>query len=220
MIRIFGMPYLILFFASMAWAEPVIDVEANLKKLIETQVANECATCKVDLVVHNPSIISDIAVPDAVISERWKGQTNIILKVGSENRVVTVTIRWKDQVVIANKNVRQGQVLEPSDLKLVEKDVTYEKTAYMQNLNEVVGLEGRKLFKRGQIIDENYLKKPLVVKYGQPIRLVIDDGSLSLSMTGTARGAGAVGDRIPVFIQDTRKKVSAVIIDKSTARVQ
>ena len=202
------------------FAREIMTVEKHLMKVIKEEVQKECASCQVQLDVHNKKVIEDIAIPDQVIADRWKGQTNLLLKMDGENRLVTVTIRWKDRVVVAKKNIKQGHLMQASDLRVVEKDVTYLKTSYLQEIKDVVGWTGRRIFQRGQIIDEDLLKKPIVVRYGQPIQLQLNDGALQLSMMGKARGAGAIGDRIPVFIANTRKKVFAEIIDKNTARLE
>lgn len=220
MIQLLGSFILFFALAEGSAEQPAQDLQSHLVQVIEAQVSNECTSCSVDVQVHNPQAVDDIAIPDKVISDRWKGQTNLILKTGKENRVVTVTIRWQDKVVVAKKNIKQGQIIKASELRTVDKDVTYIKTAYANDIKNVVGMTGGRVFKRGQIIDEAVLRKPIVVRYGQPIKLFIDEGSLSLTMSGRARGAGAIGDRIPVFIPNTRKKLFAVIIDKSTARVE
>ncbi len=200
--------------------ESEASIVKNLKKIVENEVAKVCSSCKVELEVHNPSILSDVTLPDKVISDRWKGQTNLVLKMGSENRIVTVTIRWMDNVVVAKNNIAQGEPLSEKDLRVVEKDVTYLLTAYAQSVDSIVRMVGRKVFQRGEVVDEAKLTKPIAVRYGQVVKLVLEEGSLKLSMTGQAKGAGAIGDRIPVFVPETRKRLFAVIVDKNTARIE
>lgn len=209
-----------IFSVVFAGTPAAVEVTKHLESVISAEVAKECASCKIDLHIHNPKIIDDISIPDKVISDRWKGQTNLILKVGGESRVVTVTIRWMDQVVVAKKNIKQSQMISKADVRVVEKDVTFLKTAYTQNIAQVVGMMGQRVFQRGQVIDEAQLKKPLAIRYGQPIKAVIQEGGLQLIMSAQAKGAGAIGDRIPVYLTDTRKRLSAVIVDKATVRIE
>ena len=198
----------------------VMDVEAHILKAATEQVAKECASCKVQLRVLNKASIDDIAIPDEIHSDHWKGQTNLVLKVGGETRIITADIRWVDQVVVAKKNIKQGQLIGDQDLRVVEKDVTFLKTAYAQSPKQVTGFIVKRVFQRGQIIDEGMLKKPLAIRYGQPVNLEIQEGALSVVITAKARGAGAIGDQIPVFIPKTRKKVFAKIINQSLVRVE
>lgn len=195
-------------------------IEDHLRKVVLAEVNKECRNCRIDMQIHNAKILHDIAKPDAVIAEHWKGQTNLILKLGEDSRIVTATIRWMDDVVVVNKNTKQGHLFKESDLRVVEKDVTYLKTAYASSVDLVKGLETQRVFQRGQVVDETLLKKPIVVRYGETIRLQLNDGALVLEMTGQAKGAGAIGDRIPVSILETKKNLFAVIVEKGTARVE
>ncbi len=204
----------------VAWDSVFADLKSHLQQVIQTEVAKECSSCRVDLTIHNEALLNDIAKPDRVIAEHWKGQTNLVLRLGDENRLITTTIRWKDNVVVAKNNIKQGDIIDLQDVRVVEKDVTFLKTPYLPKVEGAIGLTSGRVFQRGHVIDESYLKKPLVVRYGQPIRLVLDQGTMTLSMMGQAKGAGAIGDRIPVYIPDTRKKLFAKIVDKSTARVE
>lgn len=204
-------------FIQPAWSG---DLQTYLDRLIANEVKKECQSCEVDVFIHNEAIVEDIAQPDQVIADRWRGQTNLILKMGQESRLLTVTIRWHDLVGVAKKNIKQGQILQKKDIAMVRKDVTFLQTAYANQLEDVVGLSVRRVFKRGQVIDESYLKKPLSIKYGQPVKVLLDEGSLQLVMPGLARGAGAIGDRVPVYLASTKKKVSAIVIDKNTVRIQ
>ena len=217
--------FLIIFFITFSYGVSAASEAANLlenhlKKLIKKEVSNECQSCDVVLQIHNRDSVDDIAIPDQVISDRWKGQTNLLLKIGKQTRVITVTIRWFDSVVVAKRNIKQGTVLTEKDLRTVNKDVTYLKVAYLQDIENAQGWVGRRIFKRGQIIDEAALSKPLVIRFGQTVKVVMNEGQLELLMTGKARGAGAIGDRIPVFIPGTRKKITAVVIDKNTTRLE
>lgn len=200
--------------------EEAPNIEEHLLEVVTTKVQQECMSCRVELEILNKQVLEDISVPDQVIADHWKGQTNLLLKLGEESRLVTTKIRWKDKVVIAKRNIRQGKVLGKRDIKVIEKDVTFLQTPYLSSLKAAQGMAGRRLFKRGEILDESLLKQPIVVKFGQPLELVLKKGDLQVQMMGKARGAGAVGDRIPVFIGRTRTKVFAKILNKNQARVE
>lgn len=203
-----------------AWADKASMVEKHILKTVSAEVQKECASCQVELQILNKKIIEDIAIPDRVVADHWKGQTNLVLKLGDENRIVTAEIRWKDQVVVAKKNIRMGKLIDSKDLRVVEKDVTYLQTAYLNESQKAVGWLGKRVFQRGQVIDENMLKKPLAVKFGQPVKLELINGSLELVIQAKARGAGAVGDQIPVYIPKTRKKVTAKVIGGGRVRLE
>jgi flagella basal body P-ring formation protein FlgA len=203
----------------LSWSQGS-SIEAVIQKMVQKEVQKECATCEVELILHNKSLVEDVAKPDRVIADRWKGQTNLILRVGEDTRIITATIRWKDKILIAKNNIPVGQVLTAKHLERVKKDVTYLQTPYLTHEDEARGLATRRVFKRGQVLDSSYLKKPIAIKFGQPVEIQFNTGALALSMSGEARGAGAIGDRIPVIVNNTKKRMSAVILSKNQVRVE
>ncbi len=220
MIKTFLFLIMTLLYSISGFAVETSAIEKHILSVVSKQVKNECPTCTVQMTLMNKGLLEDIYSADEIYSDHWKGQTNLVLKLGDQNLIITADIRWMDQVAVANENIRQGMVIKDSDLRMVEKDVTYLKTPYIQNKVKAVGLTVKKIFQRGQIIDESTLKKPIVVRYGQPIQLLMQNGSIKLTMDAQAKGAGAVGDSIPVYVHQSKTKLQAVIIDHGSARLQ
>ncbi|MEM7646450.1 MAG: flagellar basal body P-ring formation chaperone FlgA [Pseudomonadota bacterium] len=180
----------------------------------------ECSSCQLDFRIMNKSVVEEIAIPDQVWADHWRGQTNLVLVLGEKKKVVTVDIRWIDQVVVAKKNIKQGNLIGPEDLRVVDKDVTFLKTAYINDPSMAQAMISRRLYQRGQVIDEGMLKKPLAIRYGEPVKLELQEGSLQLVINGQAKGAGAVGDSIPIFIPRTRKRVMAKILSEGRVKLK
>jgi len=207
-------------FISKVFANTPLDAEQVIAEAVKEAVKKECGTCRVEVRILNKKIIDDILVPDRVIADHWKGQTNLVLELGDKTRIVTADIRWMDDVVIAKDNLKIGNIVAASDVEVVERDVTYMQIPYARKLEQVLGFVGKKMFRRGHVIDESFLKKPLVVRYGQPIKLQMVQGNLTLTMDARAKGAGAIGDDIPIFLPETRKNMNATIVDHGLVRVQ
>ena len=220
MIKTLLLIFSITFSTIPAWSVGSDTLSVYLQKLIQTEAKKECPSCSVKLRVLNDKVVEDIAIPDQVIADYWKGQTNLILVYGGKRKIVTVDIRWMDQVAIATKNIRQGQVIADSMISMVEKDVTYLKTPYSNSAEHIQGLVTKRVFQRGQIIDEAMLKKPIAIRFGQPIKVEYRQGPLQLVMQGKSRGAGAVGERIPIYIPKTKKRMTAEILNHERVKVQ
>ncbi len=207
-------------FMSKAFANIPLDAEQVIAKAVKEAVKSECRTCRVDVRILNKKILDDILVPDRVIADHWRGQTNLVLELGDKTRIVTADIRWMDDVVIAKENLKIGNIVSANDVEIVERDVTYIQVPYARKFEQVEGLVGKKMFRRGHVIDESFLKKPLVVRFGQPVKLQMVQGNLTLTMDAKAKGAGAIGDDIPIFLPETRKNMNATIVDHGLVRVQ
>lgn len=205
-------------FASKLLAQPSA-VEQWLIKAIGDEVKKECLSCRIDVKIFNPSLLENIHQPDRVVSDHWKGQTNLVLQMGEKNQLITVDIRWFDQVIVAKELIKQGHIIASDDLRVIEKDITFLTTPYVSDRAKVIGQTVRRIFHRGQILDETQLKKPVMVKYGQPLQIQIQQGSLKIAVDGVARGSGAIGDRIPVFIPNTKTRLQGEIISQGLVRV-
>jgi flagella basal body P-ring formation protein FlgA len=197
-----------------------LDPQKIITAAIEREVRKECSTCRVSFQVTNPKLLEDVAVPDKVLADHWKGQTNLILFLGAEKRIVTADIRWFDQVVIAQDNIKIGDDLNEKNMLVQEMEVTYLQTAYARDLAGIKGLVSRKLFRRGQILDESQLKKPIVVRFGQPLKLRLHEQGLVLTLDARAQGAGAIGEDIPVFIPQTQKRIQARIVGAGQVEIR
>ena len=199
-------------------------LEEAFQNFIQEKVNEECETCKVKMFFTNK-------LTETVGETKWeeikniqmanlKGQTTVYFETKDKNYQLTADIRWYDQVVIADNNINHGSIINEGDLKTVEKDITFNNVPYIREAQKAHGMLARRSFQRGHFIDENFLKKPHIVKYGQPLKLILDSGNLSMTVSGKARGSGAQGDTIPVLITRTNKKVMAQIVDNTTVRME
>lgn len=195
-------------------------VETAVHQEIEKLVKRECDSCSVK--IDFPDAIKELSgeTVSSVDVDQYRGRANALIQTNKQTKKIPLSVRWFDKVVIAQKNIRHGSLISESDVKVIEKDVTFNKAAYVGDVSKVIGMVGKRKYVRGQIIDENYIKKANVVRYGQPIKINLSSGQLSMTVSGKAKGVGAVGDIIPVQINKTKKKVMAKIIDNSTARME
>lgn len=187
---------------------------------VQDQVEKDCSFCKVDIQFLNSTQKFEINENDKILAHHWKGQTEIHIYGAEKEIAVPVEIRWLDQVVVAERNIKQGDLISSDNIKVIEKDVTFNNKAYVRSMDAAVGLVSKRGLIRGQMIEEDLLKKPTVVRYGQVIKVEFVQNSLSLMMSGQAKGAGAVGDSIPVFIPHTKSNVYGEIMDQNTVRMK
>lgn len=205
---------LITLIATIARADnPIVDAVRN-------EVSKECSSCRIEVQFLSTQQMTEFTDPFEVRASNWRGQTEITIVSGDRGYKTEVYIRWIDKVVIADRNIKQGDAIGFDNVKKVEKDVTFFNKAYLRSPEAAIGLIAKRVFARGQVIEEDLLKKPNVVKYGQPIKVEFAEKTLTLTMHGQARGAGAVGDLIPVFIPNTKTSLQARIIDQNNVRIE
>lgn len=147
-----------------------------------------------------------------------KGQRNVIvsayvdgIKVAS--RTVWFRATYTVRQVVATKFIKQGEEINSSNAKIVEK----KSTRKIQNVTNPFGRKAYRGIQAGAVITTAMLasKKPLiVVKFNQTVQIKITGPGWKIATLGKALGRGSVGDIIRVRNIDS-KKIIVCRIDKS-----
>ena len=110
--------------------------------------------------------------------------------------------------------------------KLSETDVRFEKRRLIKPLASYAldarALRGAMLVKNipaGSEITSDLFVAGVVIKYGDTVRLEAVSGTLKVTISGEARSAGKIGDRIAVKNLQSGAILQAFVVDEGVARV-
>ncbi len=94
------------------------------------------------------------------------------------------------KVAVAALPVAAGQTLDGADLTLERRDISAvpDSTAELATL---LGLSSKRALRAGEIVRVGQLSAPLLVKRGEPVRIVARREQIEVSMAGEALDAGA-----------------------------
>ena len=129
-------------------------------------------------------------------------------------------IAWFDYIVIAARRIPLGAVVQKSTVRIARQNVTYVQANYLQEFGQILGMRARRDLRAGQVIELAALMRPNIVRFGEVLRVQVQQGRFSLSVNARARAHGALGDVIPVVIERSKKKVMAKIIGKGKVVIQ
>lgn len=132
--------------------------------------------------------------------------------------VLQTWVRVQRPVIVVNKVVEKGKILNPTDYEVQMRDVTNEHKIFI----DVAGLQGKELkrsLNKSQIVTLDDLTDRLSVKIGDGIAIEIQNGAISVEMTGVALRSGKIGERVPVRITKTQKQISAEVVGESRVRL-
>lgn len=96
------------------------------------------------------------------------------------------------RVVVAANDVPAGKLLSPNDLLLERHDISTIPDA-LSDLGAVAEMSARRSLRSGDVLRQNMLTAPLLVKRGDPVRIVARRDQIEVSMAGEALDAGARG---------------------------
>lgn len=101
------------------------------------------------------------------------------------------------KVAVAANDLTAGKTLSPLDLLQVRHDITLIPDTF-GNLNEVDGMAARRTIRTGEILRQNMLAAPQLVKRGDQVRIVARHENIEVTMTGEALDNGVRGAQIRV----------------------
>ncbi len=108
--------------------------------------------------------------------------------------------------------VLRGSVLAPDDLK-VEWVETGSTTRYYPASEPVAGMEARRNFQTGQMLSVGSLAEPLYAKRGEMVRVVSNQGGLTVTLRARALVDGRRSERIACMNEQSGRRMHVRLID-------
>ena len=107
-------------------------------------------------------------------------------------------------VVMIKRTVATGQKLVAEDLELVESRDGNVPLGAFARIEDVVGKPMARTVVPGLMLRREMLALPLVVRQGQPVRIVADNPAFNVSAQGVAMTAGSEGQSVGVRMPNGR----------------
>lgn len=111
---------------------------------------------------------------------------------------VPVTVRIEAPVVVAARPLVAGRVLSADDVTLQSQDLTQLPPGVLTDVSRVVGQTLTVGLLPGYPLRQDMLRPPLVIRQGQPVKLIARGGGFSVSAEGRALGNAAAGQTVQV----------------------
>lgn len=128
----------------------------------------------------------------------------------------TIKVGVLKHVLIAAVSVKAGETVDSNNVVFQLRDISsLDESAFesMAQLGEVIA---SRFIPAGRIITRSTVSEPPVVKIGDMVEIHYSKGLLSLNTNGIVRQAGARGSDVRVMNMDTRKIISATVVDSAT----
>ncbi len=125
---------------------------------------------------------------------------------------------WRQQPVLL-RDVRAGEVIAADMIELRRVPIDAGLTASALDSTQVLGTAAARPLQAGKMLLSSDLVRPLVVKQGDLVILVVESGAIRVRTSATAEQAGAVGDRIRVIVQESGREISALVVSRETVRI-
>lgn len=145
----------------------------------------------------------------------------VVHRAGEEDRTIPIIgeVTLVKEVVVARRAINRGETIEGRVLKLEERRFTDVAAIGLTDLAAAIGQQCRSFVRPGEMISADSIEQRPVVVRGQPVTIWMRQGTLAIRTTGKAQQAGALGDRIEVLRDGSRRKkdlIEAIVTGPAT----
>lgn len=125
----------------------------------------------------------------------------------------------KRMAVIPTKTIYPGEVIDTGRLEAVEVTNPTLTGDYATAMDQVVGKVTNRTLVQGRVIFVSGLREPYAVERGKAVRLVFNNGGLTITAGGAPLDNAAVGDLIRVRNTDSGVIVSGTVMQDGSIQV-
>ena len=122
------------------------------------------------------------------------------------------------RIVVPQRDIARGEVLEASDLAFGNATGTAMMNGTITSMDAAVGLEARRVLHAGETLSASDLRRPVIVTKGETVTMTFAAPGVELTAMGRALGEGGIGDTVTVQNPASYRMVSAVVTGPGTVR--
>lgn len=139
----------------------------------------------------------------------------------------TAQVEAHAPVVVAARDVAAGTRARRDDFTVLVRRLERPAASYIRDLNRLRGLTLRQAVARGAALTTEALTAEIIIRPGDAVRIIAQSdaadeksGCLQIVVEGEARGAGRIGERIPVRNKISGALLQAKVVDEGLVRVE
>ncbi|HWQ35103.1 MAG TPA: flagellar basal body P-ring formation chaperone FlgA [Blastocatellia bacterium] len=139
----------------------------------------------------------------------------------------TAQVEAHAPVVVAARDVAAGTRARRDDFTILVRRLERPAASYIRDLNRLRGLTLRQAVARGEALVTEALTAEIIIRPGDAVRIIAQSeaadeksGCLQIVVEGEARGAGRIGERIPVRNKISGALLQAKVVDEGLVRVE
>ncbi|WP_163834428.1 flagellar basal body P-ring formation chaperone FlgA [Spartinivicinus ruber] len=129
---------------------------------------------------------------------------------------IAAQVKLYRQVVAANRTLPKGQVINPSDLMRLEKDIGKLRGSYYTDPSRLIGKVITRQLKMGQPITKSHITQATAIKKGTQVAIHANTSNFSVLAKGVALSDGKPGQLIKVRNIRSKRVIQAVVKDAYT----
>jgi len=122
------------------------------------------------------------------------------------------------RIVVPAHDIARGDTISESDLTYASVDGAALMSGVPTKMNEVLGLQARRVLAAGQPFRGDDVRRPIVVTKGQTVTMQFSVPGVELTAMGRAMSEGGVGDTVTVQNPASFRMVTATVTGPGAVR--
>jgi flagella basal body P-ring formation protein FlgA len=154
---------------------------------------------------------------------RYNAPTGVVVSVSTDGRpFTTVSLRFNvkayQQVVVAARNIAAREEITTENVRVERREIG-KMAGYVTSIDKVLGLAARRPVTAGTPLTEAAVDKPVLIKRGTNVTILVKAGGMVITAGGQAMQEGREGEVIRVQNVISKRIVSARVVDTNTVQV-
>jgi flagella basal body P-ring formation protein FlgA len=122
-------------------------------------------------------------------------------------------------VLVARQPLARGARIRESDLELVERNLSNLPYGYYTDIGAIVGQLAKRTIAGATVVTPTMLQAPKLVKRGERVSVIAQNGALKIRTVGKAMGDGQSGDRVQVRVAGSERIVDGIVVSQGVVKV-
>jgi flagella basal body P-ring formation protein FlgA len=216
-----------LFFALSVYATALQDkVENQIKKAVISALSLPEENVKVSL--RNPAQLdlpenSDMRI--SLLSDKEpKGIVPLRVEIYDSEKllktmVLTVEVKIYEDVVVTAKKLDRNEKIAADMLTVERRDVTNFTDSYFKSADQIKNQRAKSIIPKGRILGRSSLENIPLVNQGDKVKILAEIGGIKVWAYGMAREDGKLGEEIKITNMDSKRIITARVVDEQTVSI-
>lgn len=123
------------------------------------------------------------------------------------------------RALVASRSLQAGEPIEGSDVRVEEVEISFARDA-LATFEDLLGQTASRTIPMGQALHKSDLRKEVLVRRGQIVRVVSGSDVFEVSVQVQAEENGSFGDVIRLKNPETQKLLSGQVVEKGLVRIR
>ncbi len=171
------------------------------------------------LVEHQAWEVELMRLPQQGLTSRMVLPIRINCGDQSTEHQLVVNCRLFREVLVPARKINRGESLTPEDFEVLVRDVLASHSPLVAASEPIENYESKQSLMPGKLLSWRDIQEKPLIKRGQVVEVVAEEGFMRISVKGEALQDGKAGDFISVRNLTTRKNLQARILNEQVVQV-